>query len=311
MRPLSKVAPDWWDYTTLDREILDDAARLDRRGPARARRGPGFKVVFYDTLEDFYLAEALEYIAAWRQATAGRPGGHLRPDRPDRAAAAGGAAGQRAGPGSCATPISGAWTSGSIDGKEVPGRRTRCASRGPTWSCASTASGPSCGCRRRTCTSPPATWRRTRRAGTRSRCVVMQGGQGEVKHWAFNDPPRREGAYTDAPPSPAEYRKLDDPRRRPAPDDDHPERPHLRRRRGAARADPGGHRRPGGDLEGREGLDLAGRQPRQPVRHAADDADDLASGSPTRRCRCRCWPITRTCSSTSTGRDRATSAEMH
>lgn len=36
----------------------------------------------------------------------------------------------------------------------------------------------------------------------------MQGGQGEVKHWAFNDPPKREGAYRDAPPSPAEYRKL-------------------------------------------------------------------------------------------------------
>ena len=28
MRPYSKVAPDWWDYTTLDPEILDDAARL-------------------------------------------------------------------------------------------------------------------------------------------------------------------------------------------------------------------------------------------------------------------------------------------
>ena len=40
------------------------------------------------------------------------------------------------------------------------------------------------------------------------RCVVMQGGQGEVKHWAFNDPPRREGQYRDQPPSPAEYRKL-------------------------------------------------------------------------------------------------------
>ena len=40
------------------------------------------------------------------------------------------------------------------------------------------------------------------------RCVVMQGGQGEVKHWAFNDPPRREGACRDAPPPPAEYRKL-------------------------------------------------------------------------------------------------------
>ncbi|MGI9240833.1 MAG: glucosamine-6-phosphate isomerase, partial [Verrucomicrobiales bacterium] len=40
------------------------------------------------------------------------------------------------------------------------------------------------------------------------RCAVMQGGQGDIKHWAFNDPPRREGAYADAPPSPGEYRKL-------------------------------------------------------------------------------------------------------
>jgi glucosamine-6-phosphate deaminase len=41
-----------------------------------------------------------------------------------------------------------------------------------------------------------------------ARCVVMQGGQGEVKHWAFNDPLPRRGAYADRPPSPAEYRKL-------------------------------------------------------------------------------------------------------
>ena len=27
-RPLSKVAPDWWDYTTLDPAILADAAKL-------------------------------------------------------------------------------------------------------------------------------------------------------------------------------------------------------------------------------------------------------------------------------------------
>jgi glucosamine-6-phosphate deaminase len=40
------------------------------------------------------------------------------------------------------------------------------------------------------------------------RCAVMQGGQGDIKHWAFNDPPKREGAYRDAPPSPAEQRKL-------------------------------------------------------------------------------------------------------
>ena len=36
----------------------------------------------------------------------------------------------------------------------------------------------------------------------------MQGGQGDVKHWAFNDPLPRKGRHKDAPPSPEEYRKL-------------------------------------------------------------------------------------------------------
>jgi len=40
------------------------------------------------------------------------------------------------------------------------------------------------------------------------RCAVMQGGQGDTKHWAFNDPVKREGAYKDAPPTPAEFRRL-------------------------------------------------------------------------------------------------------
>jgi glucosamine-6-phosphate deaminase len=41
-----------------------------------------------------------------------------------------------------------------------------------------------------------------------ARCAVMQGGQGDVKHWAFNDPLPRKGKYKSAPPAPAEYRKL-------------------------------------------------------------------------------------------------------
>jgi len=40
------------------------------------------------------------------------------------------------------------------------------------------------------------------------RCAIMQGGQGEIKHWAFNDPLPREGDYAEAPPSPEEYRRL-------------------------------------------------------------------------------------------------------
>jgi glucosamine-6-phosphate deaminase len=40
------------------------------------------------------------------------------------------------------------------------------------------------------------------------RCVVMQGGQGDIKHWAFNDPVKREGKYKDGPPTPEQYRRL-------------------------------------------------------------------------------------------------------
>jgi glucosamine-6-phosphate deaminase len=38
-------------------------------------------------------------------------------------------------------------------------------------------------------------------ATTDVRCLVMQGGQGEVKHWAFNDPPKRR-ANTKRPAHP-------------------------------------------------------------------------------------------------------------
>src|SRR5437763_13105260 len=43
---------------------------------------PGFKVVMYDTLEDFYLAEALEYVTAWRQSTEDNPVGICGPIGP-------------------------------------------------------------------------------------------------------------------------------------------------------------------------------------------------------------------------------------
>ena len=81
MRPISKIAPGWWDYTTLDKGILDEAARLtaeDLMGLGRE----GFTVKSYNTLEDFFLAEALEYILAWQQATEDRPAGICGPIGP-------------------------------------------------------------------------------------------------------------------------------------------------------------------------------------------------------------------------------------
>src|SRR5213594_3801478 len=80
-RKLSSIAPDWWDYTTLDDDILRAAARLTPESMLKLSR-PGFKVVFYDTLEEFYLAEALEYINTWKQSTADNPAGICGPIGP-------------------------------------------------------------------------------------------------------------------------------------------------------------------------------------------------------------------------------------
>ncbi len=80
-RKLSTIAPDWWDYTTLDEEIIRDAAALSERDLEQLSR-PGFSVRMYDTLEDFYLAEALEYIDAWKRSTPDNPIGICGPIGP-------------------------------------------------------------------------------------------------------------------------------------------------------------------------------------------------------------------------------------
>ncbi|MBN2294361.1 MAG: glucosamine-6-phosphate isomerase, partial [Pirellulales bacterium] len=80
-RPISKVAPLWWDYTTLDSKLIDDAARLTADDLLAMSR-PGFEVRIFDTLEEFFLAEALEYIDAWKQSTADNPAGICGPIGP-------------------------------------------------------------------------------------------------------------------------------------------------------------------------------------------------------------------------------------
>ena len=81
MRALSKISPEWWDYTTLDRSILDDAAKITI-DTLKSYERPGFKINIYDTLQEFYCAEALEYINAWKQATADNPCGICGPIGP-------------------------------------------------------------------------------------------------------------------------------------------------------------------------------------------------------------------------------------
>jgi len=205
-RKLSAIAPDWWDYTTLDDELINDAARLSPRALERLSR-PGFRVVMHDTLEDFYLAEALEYVNAWQQSTADNPVGICGPIGPTE---------QLPLVGRIVNALGIDVRSGHfwgmdewfLDGAEMPASHALSFERADLELCFNRI--------RKELRMPDAQlhfpkgetseYRASWEAGVR--CAVMQGGQGDVKHWAFNDPPRRKGRHKDSPPTPAEYRQL-------------------------------------------------------------------------------------------------------
>ena len=204
-RPLSKVAPGWWDYTTLDPEIVKDAARLTAKDILQLAR-PGFKVIFYDTLEEFYLAEALEYIDAWKQSTADNPAGICGPIGPTEQLPLAARIVNSLGLNVRDAHFWGMdeWV---LDGRPV----------GPTHPLSfKKADMEMCFNRIDKSLRMPDSHLRFPTddldAYSKSfddvRCAIMQGGQGDVKHWAFNDPLPRSGKYADRPPTPEEYRKL-------------------------------------------------------------------------------------------------------
>ena len=205
MRPLSKVAPDWWDYTTLDREILDDAARLTAEDLLHLSR-PGFKVVFYDTPEDFYLAEALEYISAWQQATESEPAGICGPIGPTEQLPL---VARLVNALDINLRYAHFWAMDEwvIDDKEVSVEHALSFERADRELCFDHIR-PELRMPEANLHFPKADLTEYLASWETARCIVMQGGQGEVKHWAFNDPVRREGVYKNTPPTPEQYRKL-------------------------------------------------------------------------------------------------------
>jgi glucosamine-6-phosphate deaminase len=204
-RALSKVAPDWWDYTTLDPEIFEDVARLTAKDVQQLSR-PGFDVRFYDTLEEFYLAEALEYIEAWRQATPDNPAGICGPIGPTEQLPLVARLVNSLGIKLHAAHFWGMdeWVE---DGNPVPLTHPLSFAKADKDLCFNRIEA-----KHRMPDShlhfPTGDLEAYSRSYDQVRCVVMQGGQGEIKHWAFNDPPRRAGKHKDRPPAPAEYRKL-------------------------------------------------------------------------------------------------------
>ena len=206
-RPLSKIAPDWWDYTTLDKEILDDAAKLTPEDMVKLSRD-GFKVIIYETLEGFYLAEALEYIEAWRRSTPDNPVGVCGPIGPTEqlpiVARIANAIGLNLKAKDAHFWGMDEWV---LDGKEVPEDHPLSFAKADREMCfnriRSELAMPE-----KNLHFPKADPTEYVKSWEGVRCAVMQGGQGDIKHWAFNDPLRREGKYKDNPPTPQVFLQL-------------------------------------------------------------------------------------------------------
>ena len=206
-RKLSSISPDWWDYTTLDNDIVQAAARLTPERMLKLSR-PGFKVVFYDTLEDFYLAEALEYITAWKQSTEDNPVGICGPIGPTEQLPLVARMVNELGLSLRSAHFWGMdeWFD-CATGREVPVTHPLSFERADREMCFNRI--------RRELRMPDANLhfpkadtKVYRESWNGVRCAVMQGGQGDVKHWAFNDPLPRRGKFKNSPPTAADYRKL-------------------------------------------------------------------------------------------------------
>jgi glucosamine-6-phosphate deaminase len=204
-RKLSILAPDWWDYTTLDDELLNDAARLTPEAMVALSR-EGFKVVMYDTLEDFYLAEALEYISAWKQAAPNNPVGICGPIGPTEQLPLVARLVNELGLNLKNAHFWGMdeWYK---DGKEVNVNHPLSFAKADMELCFNRIK-PKLKMPEKNIHFPKADTTEYIKSWEGVRCAVMQGGQGEVKHWAFNDPLKREGKYKNHPPTPEEYRQL-------------------------------------------------------------------------------------------------------
>ncbi len=204
-RSLSKIAPEWWDYTTLDPELLRDAARLTADDLVQLGR-PGFRIVFYDSLEELYLAEALEYISAWRASTPDNPVGICGPIGPTEQLPL---VALLVNELNLSLRSAHFWGMDEwfLDGKEADESHPLSFARADRELCFDRIR-PEFAMPEANLHFPKADVTAYEASWQGVRCAVMQGGQGEVKHWAFNDPVRREGVYKDTPPSPEEYRQL-------------------------------------------------------------------------------------------------------
>ena len=202
----SLVNAQWWDFTSLDQDLLDRCASLsleDLQGLNREH----CEVRIYNSLDDMFLSQALEYLTCWQQATADNPAGICGPVGPVKQ-----------------MPI----VAKLVNELNIDLRH--CHFWGmDEWCVNGQAVSPDhplsfTGANHRL-------WYNQIKPELRMpehqlhfpthdnlasfsqsfadfRCLKMQGGLGHTLHWAFNDPLPCAGEYADAPPTAEQYQAL-------------------------------------------------------------------------------------------------------
>ena len=161
----------------------------------------------YDTLEDFYLSEALEYIHSWQKATADNPVGICGPIGPTEQLPLVARIVNELGISLQHAHFWGMDEWVGEDGHEVSTDHPLSFELADRELCFDRIE-PPYAMPDENLHFPKTETKAFRESWNGVRCAVMQGGQGDIKHWAFNDPLRREGEFTNAPPSPEVYSKL-------------------------------------------------------------------------------------------------------
>ena len=204
-RPYSQINAQWWDYTTLDEQLLRDAAKL-KEGDVEKLGRPGFTVHMYDSLESLFMAEAMEYIDAWKNSTENEPTGICGPVGPVRQLPL---VAQLVNDMQIDLRKGHFWGMDEwyVNGKEIDSKSSISFNGTDMDLCFNRID--------KKLRMPDENIHFLRadnieeysKSYDTAKCVKMQGGQGDSKHWAFNDPVKREGKFADNPPSPEEYRK--------------------------------------------------------------------------------------------------------
>ncbi len=202
----SLVNPQWWDFTSLDQELINRASALSLQD-LLALSSEYCDVRVYQNLDDMFLSQALEYITAWQQATADKPAGLCGPVGPVRQ-----------------MPIVAKlvnelninlqhchfWGMDEwcIDGKAVD-RSHPLSFAGANYRLWYEQIKPELRMPEEQLHFPDhSNLVEFSQSFADFHCVRMQGGLGHTLHWAFNDPVARSGQYLDEPPTAEEYQAL-------------------------------------------------------------------------------------------------------